>query len=75
MCMVEKHTFTTVFMRFIMVKETEILYGFIVGNHSKMLCSCHSNWSREGQLAVISKSTRLDVRNTAFQCFGSFPAV
>ena len=47
--------------RFIMIKETETVYGFLVGNHSKMLYSCHSNWSREGQLAMIS--TRRDVRN------------
>lgn len=47
-----------------MFKETEIIYGFLVGNHSKTLYSCHSNWSREGQLAMISKNTRLDVRNS-----------
>lgn len=57
---------SSVFMRFIMPKKIRIVYGFLNGNHSKMLCSCHSNWSREGQLAVIKKITRLDIRSPVF---------
>ena len=57
-----KYSFVTVFMRFIMPKEIGIVHGFFVGNHSKMLCSYHSNWSRKGQLAVIRKNIRLDIR-------------
>lgn len=61
-----KYSFATVSMRLIMLKETGIICGFLVGNHSQMLCSCHSNWSREDQLVVIRKSTKLGIWSLVF---------
>lgn len=48
MCMqLKKHFFPTVFMIFIMLTETGIVYGSLIGKCSKMPCSYHNNWSRE----------------------------